>query len=200
MLATIAWTFLIAGSPASKLQPEVAKEMTDVIVAINKALGLESWGAEDQEPCVDRGGLEATIKSVSAKDARACAASAIDKGFPNLGKEYTVGIPMADIGPVTVFVVGQNGADGWGAYSCDPGRKCNPTRLSAGSKMAKRLAERYRRACADAATIWFPNRDGVCAGIPMTRAPEPAPAPGKSSPGKLVPSGSLTDQPWPTKQ
>jgi hypothetical protein len=101
-----------------------------------------------------------------------------------------------------VFVIGQNGADGWGAYSCDPGRKCNPTKLSVGSKMAKRLAERYRRACTDPATLWFPSRDGVCAGIPMTRAPEvpSAPAPGKAGPGKLVPSGSLTDQPWPAKQ
>jgi hypothetical protein len=199
MLATLAWTFLIAGSPASKLQPEVAREMTAVIVAINQALGLESWDAEGREPCVDRGGLEATIKTVSAKDARTCAATAIDKGFPNLGKQYSVGIPMADIGPVTVFVIGQNGADGWGAYSCDPGRKCNPTRLSAGSKMAKRLAERYRRACMDPATLWFPSRDGVCAGIAMTRAPEVAPAPTKASPGKLAPAGSLTDQPWPEK-
>jgi len=124
MLATLAWTLLIAGSPATKLQPEVAKEMTNVIVAINKALGLENWAVEGEEPCVDRGGMEATAKDVSAEDARRCAASAIDKGFPNLGTEYAVGIPMADIGPATVFVIGRNGTEGWGAYSCDPSRKC----------------------------------------------------------------------------
>jgi hypothetical protein len=195
MLATIAWTFLIAGSPAAKLQPDVAKEMTAVIVAINKVLGLESWTNDGEESCVDRGGLEATAKDVSAEAAHRCAATAIEKGFPNLGKAYTVGIPMADIGPVTVFAIGQADAEGWGAYSCDPTRKCNPTKLSAGSKQAKRLAERHRRACSASSTIWFPSRDAVCAGIPMSSAPTPPP-----SSVKTAPAGSLTDQPWPTKE
>jgi len=194
MFATIAWTLLVAGSPATKLQPDVAKEMTAVIVAINKVLGLESWTNDaGEEPCVDRGGLEATAKDVSAEAARKCAATAIERGFPNLGKEYTVGIPMADIGPVTVFAIGQNGAEGWGAYSCDPSRKCGPTKLSAGSKQAKRLAERHRRACAASSTIWFPSRDAVCAGITMSSAPTPPPV-------KTAPAGSLTDQPWPAKE
>jgi hypothetical protein len=200
MLATIAWTFLIAGSPATRLQPDVAKEMTAIVVAINKVLGLESWVVEGEKPCVDRGGLEATAKDVSAEDARACAATALDKGFPNLGKEYTVGIPMAGIGPVTVFVVGQNGADGWGAYSCDPKRKCRPTKLAAGSKQAKRLAERYRRACEDPQTIWFPDRENVCAGIPMASAPKTPPSPTKSSSAKMAPAGSLTDHPLQVKE
>jgi hypothetical protein len=152
--------------------------MTAIVVAINKALGLESWTSEGQEPCVDRGGLEATAKNVDAQDARVCAASAIESGFPNLGREYFVGIPMADIGPVTVFAVGQNDAGGWGAYSCDPARKCPPTKLSAGSKQAKRLADRYRRACQDARTLWFPSRDGACPDIAITPASEAkAPAP-----------------------
>ncbi len=199
MLATIAWTLLIAGSPGTKLQPEVAKEMTDVIVAINKALGLESWADEGEKPCVDRGGLEATAKDVSAEDARACAETAIEHGFPNLGQEYFVGLPMADIGPVTVFAVGRNGAAGWGAYSCDPSRKCPPTKLTAGSKQAKRLADRYGKACIDPKTIWLPSRAGVCDGLPMARPPEPtpapAPAPAKAPNAKPTSSSSSTPVP-----
>ncbi len=202
MLATIVWTLVIAGSPAPKLQPDVAKEMTAVVVAINKVLGLESWTTDGAEPCVDRGGLEATAKDVSGKDARACAATAIEKGFPNLGKEYTVGIPMADIGPVTVFAIGQDAAEGWGAYSCDPTRKCSPTKLTAGSKQAKRLAERHRRACESPKTIWFPDRDAACAGNSMAAAPEPAPAPApaKAPSAKPAPNGASSPAPWPVKE
>jgi len=70
---------------------------------------------------------------------------------------------MAGIGPVTVFAVGLGAAQGWGAYSCDATRgKCPPTKVDGPSKQAKRLAERYRRACADKATIWLPAREGVC--------------------------------------
>jgi len=201
MLTTIAWTLLIAGSPATKLEPQVAREMTEVIVAINKNLGLESWTVEGQEPCVDRGGLEATAKDVAPEDARACVASAIEKGFPNLGKEYTVGIPMADIGPATVFAIGQSGAEGWGAYSCDPSRKCPPTKLTAGSKQAKRLADRHRRACQDGRTLWFPNRDTACTGIPMTSAAAPsAPAPAKSPAARTPSAASSAPAPWPVKE
>ncbi len=202
MFATIACSLLIAASPVTKLQPEVAKEMTNVIVAINKALGLESWTVHGEEPCVDRGGLEATIKDVSAEDARRCAASAIESGFPNLGTEYVVGIPMVEIGPVTVFAIGHNGAEGWGAYSCDPSRKCAPTKLTAGSKQAKRLADRYRRACENPKTIWFPNRDAVCSGITLTSAPEPAPAPAPAKPPttKTPPGAGSTPTPWPVKE
>jgi hypothetical protein len=201
MLATIAWTLLLAGSPANKLEPDVGREMTKAIVAINKKLGLESWTSEGEEPCVDRGGLEATAKDVSAQDARRCAASAIETGFPNLGKEYTIGIPMADIGPATVFAIGQNGAEGWGAYSCDPTKKCSPTRLDAASKQAKRLAERRRRACESPKTLWFPSRDAACAGIPLMGVPEPAPAPAPSRSGTAKPAPRLsTPGPWPTKE
>jgi hypothetical protein len=164
MLATILWTLLVAGGPAAKLPAETAKEMTDVIIAVNKALGLESWETKGEKPCVDRGGLEATIKDVSAEDTRACASTAIANGFPGLGKDYALGIPMAAIGPVTVFAVGIGDAEGWGGYSCDPKRRCHPTKLSADSKQAKRLAERYRKACADPKTVWFPSRDVACAG------------------------------------
>jgi hypothetical protein len=157
--------------------------MTDAIVAVNKALGLENWDAKGVEPCVDRGGLEATIKDVSAEDARDCAYSAIEKGFPGIGKYFWIGIPMAGIGPITVFAIGVNEAEGWGAYSCDPTRKCNPTKLSATSKQAKRLAERYRKACQDAKTIWFPGREDICEDIPLDK---PADS-GKKEPVKEKP-------------
>ena len=54
-----------AASPApGKLAPAVSKEMTEAIVAVNKALGLESWPMHGAEPCVDRGGQGITAKDV----------------------------------------------------------------------------------------------------------------------------------------
>jgi len=201
MFATIVWTMLVAGSPAAKLPPATAKEMTEVIIAVNKALGLESWDAKGEKACVDRGGLEATIKDVSAEDTRECAGSAIARGFSGLGKEYVLGIPMAGIGPVTVFAIGVGEAEGWGAYSCDPKRRCNPTKLNADNKHAKRLAERYRKACADAKTVWFPSRDvAACDGTPAAAEPEPASAKPKAPPAKPAPDGTPPRTPWPVKQ
>jgi len=162
-------------------------------------LGLESWVAEGEKPCVDRGGLEGTIKDVNAADTRKCAETGIAHGFPGLGKDYVLGIPMAHIGPVTVFAIGLDEAQGWGAYSCDPKRRCNPTKLSATSKQAKRLTERYRKACADAQTVWFPDRQNVCADVPMTAAPEPA-AKSPSPAAKPTPDGAPAKSPWPTKE
>ena len=63
---------------------------------------------------------------------------------------------MASIGPVTAIAVGLGASAGWGAYSCDPERKCNPVKLSSPSKWGKRTAERRAKSCADAATVWFP--------------------------------------------
>ena len=148
--------------PSGQLPVPVAKEMAAIVVALNKVLGLESWPAQGFESCLDRGGLEATAKDVSAEDTKNCANTAIAAGFPELGRSYVIGIPMAGIGPVTVFAIGQGQAEGWGAYSCDVTRKCPPTKLDGPSKQAKRLADRYRRACADRATIWLPSREGVC--------------------------------------
>jgi hypothetical protein len=203
MLTIMVWTMLVAGSPASKLPTATAKEMSAVVIAINKALGLENWVVPGEPPCVDRGGLEATIKDVTPEQTRTCAGTAIEHGFGGLGKDYTVGIPMAGIGPVTVFAIGHGEAEGWGAYSCDPTRKCNPTKLSATSKQAKRLVERYRKACQDTKTVWFPNREGVCEDAPVQAAPEtgaPAP-PAKPSPaGKPSPSGEPSKTPWPVKE
>jgi hypothetical protein len=204
MLAILVWTLLVAGEPSAKLEASVGKEMTAAIIAVNKALGLETWSAHGEKPCVDRGGLEALGKDVGPEETQQCAATAIAKGFPGLGVDYVLGIPMADIGPVTVFAIGIADSDGWGAYSCDPSRKCAPTKLSAASKQAKRLADRYRRACTDPKTVWFPNREEVCAGAPMTAPPEPAPA---AQPVK-VPAASAKPTtgepparaPWPVKE
>ena len=204
MLATIVWTLLVAGAPAAKLPTATAKEMTDVIIAANKVLGLESWTIEGEKPCVDRGGLEATAKDVNAEDTRQCASTALSHGFPGLGKDYVVGIPMAHIGPVTVFAIGVGEADGWGAYSCDPKRRCNPTKLTAGSKQAKRLSERYAKACADAQTVWFPSRDLVCAGIAMNAPASPVARPPAGKPSapaaKPASDGTPASTPWPVKE
>jgi len=195
---------LLAGEPSAKLDASVGKQMTEAIIAVNKALGLETWAALGEKPCVDRGGLEALAKDVPPEEARQCASTAIAKGFPGLGEDYVLGIPMADIGPVTVFAIGIEDSDGWGAYSCDPSRKCAPTKLNATSKQAKRLAERYRRACSDPKTLWFPNRENVCTGMPMNAAPEPAqaPKPAKVPPAaaKPAPSEPPPRSPWPVKE
>ena len=164
MIAWMLWAAAeAAAGPVAKLPVPVAKEMAAAVLALNRVLGLESWPAQGVESCLDRGGLEATAKDVSAEDTKKCADTAVDAGFPELGKSYVIGIPMAGIGPVTVFAIGRGQAEGWGAYSCDATRsKCPPTKLDGPSKQAKRLAERYRRACADKATIWLPAREGVC--------------------------------------
>jgi hypothetical protein len=175
MLATLVWTLLVAGEPSAKLDASVGKEMSDAIVALNKALGLETWPTRGVKPCIDRGGLEALAKDVGPEETQRCASAAIAKGFPNLGQEYVLGIPMADIGPVTVFAIGIADSEGWGAYSCDPSRKCAPTKLSAGSKQAKRLVERLHRACSQSKTVWLASRDRVCAATPTVAPPDSAP-------------------------
>jgi hypothetical protein len=204
MLATLVWTLLVAGEPSAKLEASVGKEMTEAIVTLNKALGLETWPSRGEKPCIDRGGLEALAKDVGPEETRQCASTAIAKGFPNLGQEYVLGIPIADIGPVTVFAIGIADSEGWGAYSCDPSRKCAPTKLSASSKQAKRLVERLHRACSEAKTVWFPSRDRVCTGTPMAAPPEPTPAPkqAKSPPAgaKTAPSEPSARSPWPVKE
>jgi hypothetical protein len=166
MPVTIVWMLWAAAAaaagPVAKLPVSVAKEMAAAVVELNKVLGLESWPGQGIKSCLDRGGLEATAKDVSTEDTKKCADTALEGGFPELGKSYAIGIPMAGIGPVTVFAIGLGQAEGWGAYSCDVTRKCPPTKLTGPSKQAKRLADRYRRACADKATIWLPSREGVC--------------------------------------
>ncbi len=155
------WLAAAPGAPAAKLSPELAKEMADAVVAIDKVLGLESYGGK---PCIDRGGLGATAKDVGVEETRKCAATGIEKGLPSLGKSYVLAILMADIGPVTVLAIGTDDAAGWGAYSCDPGRKCPPTKLDATKKWGKRLIDRRDKACAQGNTIWFPAGKKACEG------------------------------------
>jgi hypothetical protein len=175
--ALIAATPTTSAGPA-KLAPAVAKEMTEAIVAVNKALGLESWPAHGAVSCLDRGGQGITAKEVTAEDTRKCAATALEKGFPELGKSYVLAIQMAPIGPATVIAVGIGDASGWGGYSCDPQRKCNPVKLGQPAKWSKRTSERQAKACAAADTVWFPadgNKSGGCAaGTATTGPPQPA--------------------------
>jgi hypothetical protein len=147
---------------AAKLPPAVAKEMADAIVAVNKALGLESWPAQGVKPCIDRGGQGVLAKNVSADDARKCAAAALEKGFPELGKSYALAILMSEIGPVTVIALGTGDANGWGAYSCDPKRTCKPMKINPANKWGKRLDERRVKACGDATTVWLPGGQRTC--------------------------------------
>jgi hypothetical protein len=167
------------GTPAAgKLSPAVSKEMTEAIVAVNKALGLESWPMRGAQPCIDRGGQGITAKDVTVEDTRKCASGAIDKGFPDLGKSYVLAVPMASIGPVTVIALSVGDGEGWAAYSCDPERKCLPVKLSAPSKWGKRMAERQAKACAEPTTLWFPADKRACpAPTPPTSTTAPTSPP-----------------------
>jgi hypothetical protein len=124
---------------------------------------------DGQKPCIDRGGLGATAKDVGVEETRKCAATGVAAGLPALGKSYVLAILMADIGPVTVVAIGTGDAAGWGAYSCDPGRKCPPTKLDASKKWGKRLIDRRAKACAQATTIWFPPNQRACDGVPPAK-------------------------------
>ena len=178
LLLALAATLTAANAgPAApgRLSPEVSKEMQAIIVAANKALGLESWPMHDIKPCVDRGGQGITAKDVNADETRKCAASAIDKAFPELGKSYVVAVPMTEVGPVTVLALGIGDSEGWGAYSCDPDRKCLPVKIGAANKWGKRMADRQTSACNDPRTLWFPIDKRACSG---GAAPTAAAAPG----------------------
>jgi hypothetical protein len=161
------WTSTVAAvvlwaAAGAKLAPATAKEMSEAVVAVDKALGLESWPSHGIKPCVDRGGPENPTKDVSAEDTRRCAASAVESGLPNLGKSYVVAVLMAPMGPVTVVAFGIGDADGWAAYSCDPGRKCPPAKLDPANKWGKRVVERQKKACAEEGTLWLPAEQRAC--------------------------------------
>jgi hypothetical protein len=170
MSAIIAWMLWAAAEtaagPVAKLPAPVAKEMAEALVSLNQMLGLESWPVPE-DPCLDRGGLEATAKDVSREDTKKCAEKALFSGFEELGRSYVIGITMGQIGPITAFAIGKGEAAGWGAYSCDMTRKCKPTKLDGPSRPAKRLAERFRKACADKNTIWLPDRSVCTSGDPL---------------------------------
>ena len=164
-----------SGKSTGKLAPAVSKEMTESIIAVNKSLGLESWPSHGATPCVDRGGQGINAKSVTADETRKCASTALEKKFPELGKSYVLAIPMVSLGPMTVIALGIGDNDGWGAYSCDPGRDCKPVKVGADSKWGKRMAERKAKACGDEATLWFPADQKACGGTPAPTAAAPAP-------------------------
>ena len=158
-----------AATTPGKLAPEVSKQMQESIVAVNKSLGLESWPSHGATPCVDRGGQGLTSKDVTADEARKCATTALGDKFPELGKSFVLAIPMVQLGPVTVIALGLGENADWGAYSCDPERKCNPVKLSAPSKWGKRMADRKAKACSESTTLWFPADQKAC-GAPSTAA------------------------------
>lgn len=158
-----------ATAAPGKLAPEVSNQMTESIVAVNKALGLESWPSHGATPCVDRGGQGLTSKDVTADDTRKCATTALANKFPELGKSFVLAIPMVQLGPVTVIALGLGDNSDWGAYSCDPQRQCKPVKLSAPSKWGKRVAERKAKACSEATTLWFPPDQKAC-GAPQAAA------------------------------
>lgn len=155
-----------AAAPVAKVPSALGQEMGDAIVAVNKALGLESWPAHGAQPCVDRGGEGSQSKDVSVDDTRRCASEALAKGFPELGKGYVLAILMTSGGPSTVIALGKAEADGFGAYSCDPGKKCLPTRIQTTTKWGKRLLERQQKACGATDTVWFPSDARVCPTAP----------------------------------
>ena len=150
-----------ARSPG-KLNPETSKQMQGAIVAVNKALGLESWPMHNIKPCVDRGGQGITAKDVTPEETRKCAETALSKEFPELGKSFVLAIPMTEIGPVTVLALGTGADAGWGAYSCDPDRKCLPVKIGGTAKWSKRIAERQQKACSETTTLWFPADQKSC--------------------------------------
>ena len=147
----------------------------DAVLALNKVLGLESWPLRGVKPCVDRGGDGSSTKLITAAEARTCATTALEHKFPGLGHDYVLTVLMASIGPATVLAFSTGAAPGYGAYSCDPERKCRPLRLEPESKWGKRLLERQTRACTEPDTIWFPADARVCAGL-TTPAAQTAPA------------------------
>jgi hypothetical protein len=189
VLVAVALMAATAGPPAGKLQPDVSKEMMAAIVAANKALGLESWPMHDVKPCIDRGGQGITAKEVTPDETRKCAASSLETGFPELGKSYVLAVPMAEIGPVTVIAIGIGGSEGWGAYSCDPDRKCLPVKVGGTAKWSKRIAERITRACGETTTLWFPADKRACSpsdtaapSAPTAAAPSGPPPPSATTP------------------
>ena len=90
---------------------------------------------------------------------------------------YVLAIPMVSLGPMTVIALGIGENDGWGAYSCDPGRDCKPVKVGAASKWGKRMAERKAKACGEATTLWFPENQKACGDATPAAAAPAAPAP-----------------------
>lgn len=196
-------TAAAAPSTASKVSPEIAREMAEAVIAANKALGLESWPSQGAVPCVDRGGEGSLAKDVTAADTRRCTEQALASGFPQLGKAYALAIAMSAIGPITVLALGMAEASGFAAYSCDPGRKCPPTKIQPGTKWGKRMVERQQKVCVEAETLWFPAAARVCPGDPHTSSPStpsaPAPPPPPPHRAEAAPTAGGSALPAPAR-
>jgi hypothetical protein len=162
MLSAMLFTYWAAATGPAKVPPATAREMSEAVLAIDKALGLESWPTHGVKPCVVRAGPENPTQDVSREDTRKCAAEAIEKGFPLLGKSYVLAVLMAQMGPMTVVAIGIDDAQGWAAYSCDPGRKCPPTAMNPTTKWGKRVIDRQTKACTTDTTLWFPPDQRAC--------------------------------------
>jgi hypothetical protein len=174
---TLLTLWVAAGGPA-KLPPPLAKEMSEAVVAVDKALGLESWPSHGVQACVQRANVaENPTQDVSHDETIRCATLAVEKDFPGLGKSYVLAVLMAPMGPITVVALGIDEAQGWGAYSCDPGRKCPPMAMNPATKWGKRVIDRQAKACASTSTIWLPASKRACP--PVAAAPTtPHPGPG----------------------
>jgi hypothetical protein len=166
MLSTTLITLWVAAATPAKLPPPLAKEMSEIVLALDKSLGLESWPSHGVKPCIERAGPENPTQNVSREDAGKCAEAAVAEGFPGLGKSYVVAVLMAEMGPMTVVAIGIDQAQGWAAYSCDPGRKCPPLAMNPATKWGKRLIDRQKKACASESTLWFPPKARACPETP----------------------------------
>lgn len=162
MLSTTLLALWAVAAPPTKLPPELAKEMSEVVLAVDKSLGLESWPSHGAKPCIQRPGPEKPTHDVTREETLKCATAAVEKGFPGLGKSYVVAVLMAQMGPLTVVALGIEEAQGWAAYSCDPGRKCPPIVMNPDKKWGKRVIERQTKACASTTTIWLPADQRAC--------------------------------------
>jgi hypothetical protein len=162
MLCATLFTLWAAATGPAKLPPAVAKEMNEAVLAVDKALGLESWPSHGVKPCIVRAGPENPTQDISRDDTKKCASEALGQGYPLLGKSYVLAVLMAQMGPMTVVAIGIDDADGWAAYSCDPGRKCPPVAMNPGTKWGKRVVERQTKACASDNTLWFPEKQRTC--------------------------------------
>lgn len=142
----------IARADEPKVPPDVAKEMAHAMELLDASLALESYPPPN---CLKWG----SGKPITADETRDCAHKALDgKELPNLGKKYVVAVLMAEVGPQTLIALSLD-APGWAVLSCDRGKPC-PPRHAGTDKMGKRVVDRTARACAQASTIWLPEKKG----------------------------------------
>jgi hypothetical protein len=132
--------------------PRAGKEMAQALAALDQSLGLESYPAPH---CLKWG----YGHQITADEVRACAEQGLKTvTLPEFGKSYVVAVLMAPVGPQTLVAIALD-APGWAVLSCDPGKPC-PPRHAGQDKMGKRVVDRVQRACANATTVWLPEKKG----------------------------------------